>query len=174
MKDATKGVLDYAMPAEFCQVFNDRMDHLFTLSLLLTADHHKADQCFVTALQDCLQGTPVFREWVQSWAIRTVIKNAIRMVLPLRNGAKRTSEVYELGEPISEFDTTAVAIMQLQPFDRFVYVMSVLEKYSDRECSLLLDCAVEKVVGARIHAFQRLASVVSAGEREALGLAALA
>jgi DNA-directed RNA polymerase specialized sigma24 family protein len=174
MKNATKRAQDYTIPADFCQIFIDHMDHLYTLSFLLTADHDKADQCFVAGLEDCQQGTPVFREWARSWATRTVIKNAIRIIRPLRNGNKTTSGAYELGQPISEFDTAVAAITKLQPFDRFVYVMSVLEKYSDRECSLLLDCAVDKIVEARIHALQRLASVVSDGEREALDLAALA
>jgi hypothetical protein len=174
MKDATKRVQDYAIPADFCQIFNDHMDHLYTLSFLLTADHDKAAQCFVAGLEDCQQGTPVFREWARSWATRTVIKNAIRIICPLRNGNKTTSGADELGDPISEFDTAVAAITKLQPFDRFVYVMSVLEKYSDRECLRLLDCAVEKIVDARIHALQRVASVVSDGERETLDLAALA
>ncbi len=133
-QDAAKRARDYAMPTDFCTVFNDHLDHLYTLSLLLTADHHKAEQCFVASLEDCLQGNPVFREWAQSWATRTVIKNAIRIISPSRNETKRTTENYDPAEPASEAGTPAAAITRLQPFDRFVWVMSVFEKYSDREC----------------------------------------
>ena len=33
------------------------------------------------------------------------------------------------------------AVPQIEPFECFVYVMSVLEGYSDLDCSLLLGCA---------------------------------
>jgi DNA-directed RNA polymerase specialized sigma24 family protein len=150
-EDRTK-TMDYAMPADFCRMFEDRLDHLYTLALLLTADHHKAEQCLVAGLDDCLQGNPVFREWAHSWAKRTVVKNAIRIISPLKNKA-------EPAAGISEPDTLAAAITSLKPLDRFVYVLSVLEKYSDRECAMLLDSTVEKIVNARIRALQRIASV---------------
>lgn len=148
---------DYAMPVDFCQMFDDDLDHLYTLSLLLTADRQKAEQCLVAGLEDCLQGNPVFREWAHSWARRTVVKNAIRMISPspLRN------ETETAAAGIPEPDTLAAAITSLKPFDRFVYVLSVLEKYSDRECSMLLDCTVEKVIDARTRALQFLAGVGS-------------
>lgn len=162
------------MTTNFCIVFNDDLDHLYTLSLLLTADHHKAEQCFVGALEDCLQGNPVFAEWAQSWATRTVIKNAIRIISPSRNETKRTAEKYDLTEPASDGDTPAATITKLQPLDRFAYVMSVLEKYSDRECSILLDCTVEEIVRARTQVLQRFVSVANLAGREALDLAASA
>jgi hypothetical protein len=175
IQDASKRVRDYTMPTDFCTVFNDDLDHLYTLSLLLTADHHKAEQCFVAGLEDCLQGNPVFREWAQSWATRTVIKNAIRIISPSRNEEKRMAEDDDLSEPALEADNPAAGITRvLQPFDRFVYVMSVLEKYSDRECSILLDCTVEEIVRARTQALQRIVSVASLAGREALDLAASA
>jgi hypothetical protein len=48
------------------------------------------------------------------------------------------------------------AILELRPFERFVYVISVLERYSDQDCSVLLECARRDVVAARIRAFQQL------------------
>jgi len=140
------------MPADFCRMFADDVDHLYTLAWLLTADRHKAEQCLVAGLEDCLQGNAVFREWAHSWAKRTVVKNAIRMTFPspLRNGTKAVAG-------IPKPDTQADAITSLKPFDRFVYVLSVLERYSDRECSMLLECTVENVVHARTRALQVLA-----------------
>jgi DNA-directed RNA polymerase specialized sigma24 family protein len=49
-----------------------------------------------------------------------------------------------------------VAILGLRPFERFVFVMSVLERYSDQDCSVLLGCARRDVVAARLRAFQQL------------------
>jgi DNA-directed RNA polymerase specialized sigma24 family protein len=148
---------DYAMPADFCRMFADDVDHFYTLALLLTADRHKAERCLVAGLEDCMQGNAVFREWAHSWARRTVVKNAIRIISPLRNEAKTASGILEP-------DTLADAITNLKPFDRFAYILSVLEKYSDRECSMLLECTVEKIVDARTRALQFL---VDAGSRHA-------
>ncbi len=160
-KDRTKKV-DYAMPADFCRVFDDHLDDLYTLSLLLTADRDKADQCFVSGLEDCLQGNPVFREWAQSWARRTIIKNAIRLIAPLAISPLRNeTETAGIPEPLSEAGTPAAAITSLQPFDRFVFVLSALVRHSDRECSMLLDCSVEKIIDARIRALQQLVSLGS-------------
>jgi DNA-directed RNA polymerase specialized sigma24 family protein len=152
-EERTKTV-DYAMRADFCQVFNDQVDSLYTLSLLLTADHGKAEQCFVSGLDDCLQPSPVFREWAQSWARRMVIKNAIRMISPQRS---QTRVATANREPLLEANTAVAAITSLPPFDRFVYVLAVLEKYSDRQCAMLLDCTPRQVVDARTQSLQQLA-----------------
>jgi DNA-directed RNA polymerase specialized sigma24 family protein len=158
MKDRTKEdrskKTDYAMPADFCRMFADDVDHLYTLAWLLTADRHKAEQCLVAGLEDCLHANAVFREWAHSWAKRMVVKNAIRMTFP-STSRNETKTAAGIPEP----DTLADAITSLKPFDRFVYVLSVLEKYSARECSMLLDCTVEKVTAARTQALQVLAGV---------------
>ena len=148
---------DCTTPTGFCTVFNDHFDRLYTLSLLLTADHRQAEQCFVAALDDCLQRNPVFLEWAQPWATRTVIKNAIRIISPLRSETDTTTENDNLTESRSQAGVLLTAITRLQPFDRFVFVMSILEKYSDRECSTMLDCTVDEVVGTRTQAPIRLA-----------------
>lgn len=148
------------MPTDFCKVFDDHLNHLYTLSLLLTADHRKAEQCFVAGLEDCLQGNLVFQEWARPWTTRAVIKNAIRIISPLQNETDTTTENYDLTESTSEAGILRAAITTLRPFERFVFVMSILERYSDRECSILLDCTVEEVVGARTQALTRLGSVV--------------
>jgi DNA-directed RNA polymerase specialized sigma24 family protein len=151
---------DYTTATGFCTVFNDHLDRLYTLSLLLTANHRKAEQCFVAALDDCLQGNPVFLEWAQPWTTRTVIKNAIRIMSPLRSETDTVTEDDHLTESTSQAGILSTAITRLQPFDRFVFVMSTLEKYSDRECSILLECTVDEVVGARTQALIRLADAI--------------
>jgi hypothetical protein len=45
-------------------------------------------------------------------------------------------------------------VTRLAPLERFVFVVSVLEHYSDRECSLLLNCTVKDVMDARSKALQ--------------------
>jgi len=58
------------------------MNGLYLLSLLLTADREKAEQCFVSGLEDAVDGNPVFKEWARSWARRVIIQNAVRVINP--------------------------------------------------------------------------------------------
>ena len=74
----------YAVASDFCRIFSDDMDGLYQLSLCLTADPAKAEQCFVSGLEDSRQSNRVFKEWARSWARRTIIQNAIRLMRPAR------------------------------------------------------------------------------------------
>ena len=47
-------------------------------------------------------------------------------------------------------------MLRLEPFERFVYVMSVLERYSNLDCSVLLGCARRDVIAARIRGLQQI------------------
>jgi len=146
----------YASSDDFCRIFYERTDELYQLSFLLTGDHEKAEHCFVSGLENSVKGNRVFKEWARSWARRAVIQCAVRVVNP---------RPMEEGDPSafnSSRNTWAVeqeemaAILELRPFERFVYVISVLERYSDQDCSVLLGCARRDVVAARIRAFQQL------------------
>ena len=48
------------------------------------------------------------------------------------------------------------AVLGLEPFERMACVMTVLEHYSDHECSLLLGCARRDVLPLRIHALEKI------------------
>ena len=52
-----------------------------------------------------------------------------------------------------------MAVLELRPFDRFVFVMSVLEGYSDHDCSILLGCSRQDVLAAKTRALQQIGSV---------------
>ena len=155
-----KRVKEHAAPGGLCKTFHDHINYLYTLSLLLTADHDKAEQCFVAGLEDCLEGRPALREWAHSWARRAIIRNAIRVVSPTRNEIQPAAQPTEGELPETEAGTPAAAITRLQPFERFVYVMSLLEGYSDRECSVLLGCTISKIARARSRALQQVAGVL--------------
>ncbi len=49
------------------------------------------------------------------------------------------------------------AVLTLETFDRFVFVLSVLEHYKNLDCSLLLHCTVQTVSVARTRALQAVA-----------------
>jgi hypothetical protein len=140
----------YATAADFREVFEKDMDRLYLLSLLLTADPTMAEKCFVCGLDAWSKGSRVFREWLDSWAKRAIVRNAIRIVCP-RPGASGTSNHTGMNQP-AEFS----AVMGLPSFERFTFVLSVLERYSDQECSLLLKCSRSEVIAARVHALESI------------------
>src|SRR5580693_2213529 len=72
----------YASSGDFRGIFHEETDSLYRLSFLLTADHEKAEQCFVSGLEDSVNGSPVFKEWARSWARRPIIHNAVRVINP--------------------------------------------------------------------------------------------
>jgi hypothetical protein len=151
----------YATRIEFCRVFAENMDNLHLLSFLLTADLAKAEECFVSGLEDCVEGTYVFRDWAQSWTRRTIIQNAIRMLAPRKShptvaDAPSDAVTCSFGR-IQDTDYAIARILRLERFERFVFVMSVLEKYSDQDCSVLLGCSRQDVGETRIRALLHLA-----------------
>src|ERR1035438_7887384 len=146
----------YATRIEFCRVFAENMDGMHLLSFLLTADQAKAEECFVSGLEDCVEGTYVFRDWAQSWARRTIIQNAIRMLAPRKNHstvADAPSDAVSCSFGQTQDTDYAIArILRLEHFERFVFVMSVLEKYSDQDCCVLLGCSRQDVGETRMRA----------------------
>jgi hypothetical protein len=137
------------------------MGSFHLLSFLLTADHEKAEKCFVSGLDDCVEGNDVFREWARSWARRAIIQNAVRMLAPRREdptGAPAPADSVDYGfGQTPEANAAITNILKLRDFERFVFVLSVLEKYSDQDCSVLLGCSQQDVREAKTRGLQQLA-----------------
>ena len=158
----------YASSADFCRVFENQMDRIYLLSLLLTADPELARKCFVRGLEESKNGSPVFKEWAESWARRTVITNAIRMMGP-RPGNPSPVTRNPQAAKIHGLPEKLATIIELPKFERFVFVMSVLEGYAARDCRLLLNCSNFDVAQARVQALQQLAqSAEAVGPADAL------
>jgi len=163
----------YASSGDFDQIFLEEKDTLYRLSFLLTADHEKAQHCFVSGLEDSVKGNPVFKEWARSWARRTIIQNAIRIINPRSIEDHERSNFNSNGGAEAVGQGEIAAVLELGPFERFVFVILVLEHYSEHECSLLLNCSQRDVTAAR----NRLKSVMElhvslqeSGGAEKLGL----
>src|SRR5579872_1773579 len=148
------GFSAYATSDDFCRIFSDDMDSLYLLGLLLTADAGKAEQCFVAGIGESVEGNAIFREWARSWARRTIIQHAIRMIEPVQG--KRT--IAYAGPMTPGIEPRLLAILKLSALERFVFVMSVLEGYSNQDCSILLGCSRQTVVRERARALEHLAS----------------
>jgi hypothetical protein len=154
----------YASSDDFGQVFHADMNALYQLAFLLTADHEKAEQCFVSGLDEAIKGNPVFKGWARSWARRMVSLNAVRVINPQPadgndRGRSSSDPADSNGKALSDGGETEIAaILELKPFERFAYVITVLERCSDQECSVLLGCSRRDVLAARVRALQQLAS----------------
>lgn len=165
-KRTAKTPTPYASSADFCRIFHEETDSLFLLSLLLTADNEKAEECFVQSFEDAAKGGTVFKEWAHSWARRKVIQNALRTCEPRPAGDKPVLK--NSSGPSSHLPAEMAAIFNLPVFERFVFVLSVLEHLSDHECSLLLTRSRREVIAARSLALQRIASAMIFDREEAV------
>jgi DNA-directed RNA polymerase specialized sigma24 family protein len=152
----------YADGEAFRQIFLDELNGLYGLSFLLTGDQEKAGKCVVSGIEDCVKENHVFKEWARSWAKRTIIQNAIRVLKP-----RPSRSPYAAGVPVPSSSqppsgpsrqSPAEAVLRLGDFDRFVFVMCVLERYSPHDCALLLGCATSEIRAARVRALATLAS----------------
>ena len=161
-KISTQTTIPYATRADFCRVFREDMNRLYLLSSLLTGDRDLAEKCFVGGLRMSSEGNPVFKEWAQSWARRTIILNAIRMIRPRLADSGMSSESTNDAVHGVIHRPEVASIIALPPFERFAFVMSVLESYSDQECSLILGCTRREAMGGRERALRRI------GKREEL------
>ena len=152
----------YASHEDFHTIFNEDLKELYRFSFLLTRDPAKAERCLVTGLEDCVSGNRVFREWARSWAKRTIVQHAVRELRPrpsrstsALSGAIFPDIVQHLGAAGGDFEIDAV--LRLADFDRFVFVMSVLEHYSEYDCALLLGCSARDIREGRTRALRELA-----------------
>jgi len=141
------------------------MDSLYLLSFLLTADRQKAEQCFLSGLEESVSNNVVFMERAHLWARRSIILQAIRLLCPRLSDKNESNEARflllngKVPAEVRRYPNIAY-IVGLNSFQRFVFTMSVLEKYSIQECSLLLGCFRRDVSRARTAAIRHLASVV--------------
>jgi hypothetical protein len=135
------------------------------LSLQLTADAEKAESCLILAMKECIANSTVSKRWALIWARRTVIRNAIRLVLGMENAV--LNDVDSEAEPgfylqpskhRIEALRNSLAILSLPDFDRLVFVICVLERYSILDCALLLTRSPKDVNEARLRASNQVAS----------------
>jgi DNA-directed RNA polymerase specialized sigma24 family protein len=164
-KTTAEEATPYATAADFCRIFKQNMDRLYLLSFLLTADRALAERCFVSGLDASSKGNPVFKEWAESWARRTIILKAIQLIQPRPFVETTPPGNRDRGTEPEEL----AAIAELPAFERFTLVMSVLEQYSDQECSLLLNCTRSDVAAARTRAFEELARLAELGNSSHAG-----
>jgi hypothetical protein len=141
---------EYATGNDFCKNFVDDLQPLYLLAFLLTGTHTDAERCFVATVEDASNANDVFKGWEHSWSKRCLIINAIRVVFstPVEKHGKPDSWCASNAALLKFSEVDALAKLN-PPFQRFVFVMCVLERYSERECALLLGRTPREVAEAR-------------------------
>ena len=148
----------YPTVTDFLRSFNEEMHSLYLLSFLLTADYDKAEKCLVSAMGECVEGIGVFADWARSCTRGAILRHAIQMIRPAPEHADCVSLIsLERSDTPAENNPFA-AILLLDAFERFVFVMSILEEQSDEECAILLRCSRRDVMMARVLALKRQSS----------------
>jgi len=151
----------YATREGFRKSFDEDLGRLYQLSFLLTGDRQNAENCFVAGIEACADENRVFSEWVRAWTIRVVVENAIRELTPRPTRSNSSSlpslRTRQSTNPTGYFD--ADTLLGLADFDRFVFVLRVLERYPENECALLLGSSRSQVREACTCAIKKLARI---------------
>ncbi len=151
---------EYATSDDFRKLFTEG-NNLYLLSFLLTANCEEAERCFVAGLADCVDGNPVFKEWASSWARNIIVHSAIRIIAPHVSPARSVaSGSHSANENLPKtplHNSPFASVLELEDFERFVYVLSVLERYPARKCAVLLGTSLQQILETRTRALQHLA-----------------
>jgi len=148
---------DYESCAGFCEMSANDMKQLYLLAFLLTANHQKAEQCFLRVFEEFPDNPTMFGEMFQSWMRRTLIQGAIHNFSPQFGHDEQNRDRWWVEE--GDVDIALInPVTKLTPLERFVFVMSILEGYSIHECSAMLECTLQTVAAARTCALAELAS----------------
>jgi hypothetical protein len=157
----------YTTIGDVRKLFTEDMNNLYLLAFLLTGNQRDAERSFVAGLAECVDGNPVFKRWARSWARRTIVRNAIRIMAPQISPSKSTASASDSAKenppkmPLEE--SPFVSVLALEDFERFVFVLSVLERYPVQKCATLLGTSMQEILETRIRALQHIAEFADGG-----------
>jgi hypothetical protein len=154
LKHNEKPAPEYATRPDLCENLLTNLQPLYVLALLLTGTHTEAEQCFVTTIEVAISTKSIFKGWESSWSKRCLIINAVGRVFRPNERPGKQQGIYE-GD-VERGRCTVDTVASLAPMQRFVFVITVLEKYSEHECALLLGCTSREVREARIQALRQV------------------
>jgi hypothetical protein len=170
MHSVAGGTPRHVTAKDVCELFTEEIHSLYLLSFLLMADQAQAEQCLIAVLGEGTEGIRDFLDWASASARIAILTHAIRMIRPVPLDMAYQSPATPDQPSPSDRANPFAAIASLGSFERFVFVMSVLEGRSDDECATLLVCTRREVVMARELAQQVLAiSEFEFGQTEQAG-----
>jgi len=147
---------DYATCADFCHVFQTCEKQLYLLAFLLTADDDEAEACLLATIEASCKEKHVFRGWEKSWSKHCVIRKAIGAIASRPLSRDQQPEICRPESRELELGNLLGAVLRLEPWERIVFVATVLDHYSIHECALLLGRAPESVDRLKLQAIGHL------------------
>jgi len=140
-------------------LFETRGTEFYELAFLLTASTEKAEECLLATFYDCGREDSVFKEWAHSWCRCAIIRTAIR-IMKLRDSNSLVppclaQEGNTIHRGSAEAEIAGVPTWSCR--ERFIFVLSFLERYSDQATAVLLRCSPRKVREARKRALCHMA-----------------
>ncbi|HTD23980.1 MAG TPA: hypothetical protein VK738_15085 [Terriglobales bacterium] len=165
-KNRTRQTAQYASHEHVKRAFTANLHGLCQLSFLLTGNDEKAEQCFVAGLEDSVTANNVFKEWVHFWARRAIVENAVRILQPHPEVVGSSIPATSKLPSIHDGHFALESVLALGDFERFVFVLSVLEKYSEHECAVFLGCSPQEIRNAQSRALEQLAKPIYAASSD--------
>lgn len=154
--DPVKKVLNtHANSKDFCKAFESEMNSMYLLAFLITGKHQLAERAFIRILQEVQSDNGVVKSHVSDWIRHRLIEDAISAISP----RKEQQPDLWFGETEAAFYINSVT--QLVLVERFVFVLTVLEGYSTRECCLVLGINPHAVAEAKSSALDKLGRFVT-------------
>ena len=154
----------FASKDDFVSAFESEKAALYRLAILLTLKPEDAELCLDLALKECIANSSVWTDWVSTWSRRVLIRTAIHLVMRSEAHSSLGVNVHSGTElsKIQKHDSlhqsgASPVIVDLPDFDRFVFVICALERYSLHDCALLLDRSQSDVCEARKRISERTA-----------------
>ena len=154
---------EHASIDDFRRVYSDHVGSLYQLAFLLTGNRDDAEQCFVAALHETVYEKSVPKASVRFRAKRAIVEQAIRVLKP--RPEKKTKGRLPLRTPsdtdylqtLSGRRAVIHRVLSLCVFERFVFVLCLLERHSVEQCARLLNCCIEDVISGRMRALVQVA-----------------
>jgi hypothetical protein len=135
----------YARREDFVNAFECERAGLRGLALLLTGKAGMVDRCLIHAFRDCIANDSVYKDWTLKWARRMVIRNAISIIVnPTNEPSGNESNDRNVGflslspENSADLSLEPASNIDLPDFERFVFAICFVERYSICDCALLL------------------------------------
>ncbi|MGB8733460.1 MAG: hypothetical protein WCC99_19575, partial [Candidatus Sulfotelmatobacter sp.] len=100
-----------------------------------------------------------FKDWTRYWIKRSLVKNAVNIVSPMSGKNSERRDLWSQGQHEGSRSDEINNVTQFPPLERFVFVLSILERYSHWECSVLLACSAKKVAQLQTQALRRLSGL---------------
>jgi hypothetical protein len=147
---------------DICNTFDIYMDSLYELAFALGAGEARAEEIYTAALEECLRDeTTTGNVDLRLRARDAIIQTAVRIIVPSLS-VPDNARFRNMDLP-SPADRVRAAISGLRDFDRFVFVMTILEGIPDERCTEVLRRSHFSVAQARARALQAIALAAGAG-----------